>query len=89
MNKGNGGNMTIKEIIDNTKNSDSDISGIKVAIQDKNKLTFMGNPTEIYFGELSDIPIEYLDLEIIERSQICASSDENREGANVLVVSLA
>lgn len=79
--------MTINEIIDITKKSNSDILGIKVIIEDKNKLTFMGNPTEMYFGELSDIPKEYLDLEIIERSQICASSDESRNGANVLVVS--
>lgn len=80
--------MTIRKIVDETIKSDPDISGIKVAIQDKSKLTFMGNPTEIYFGELSDIPDEYLDLEIIERSQICASSDESRNGANVLVVQL-
>lgn len=80
--------MTIKEIIDNTIKSDSDISGIKVAIQNKNELTFFDNPTEIFFGELSDVPVEYLDLEVVERSQICASSNESRNGANVLIVQL-
>lgn len=80
--------MTIKEIIDNTIKDVSDISGIKVSIQNKNELTFFDEPKEIYFGELSDIPIQYLDLEIIERSRICASSDKIRTGANVLLVQL-
>lgn len=80
--------MTIKEIIKNTMKSDADILGIKIIIQNESELTFMGNPKEVYFGELSDIPKEYLDLEIIEISQICASSDINREGANVFLVQL-
>lgn len=78
--------MTIGEIIDSTKEVEQDIKGIKVAIQNQNKLTFFDNPEEIYFGELADIPEQYMDFEIIERSQICASSDESRNGAHVLLI---
>ncbi|WP_312372978.1 hypothetical protein [Lachnoclostridium sp.] len=80
--------MTIGEIIDSTKEVEQDIKGIKVAIQNQNKLTFFDNPEEVYFGELADIPEQYREYEIVERSQICASSDEKRNGANVLVINI-
>lgn len=79
--------MTIGEIAEVTKKSYPDIYGIKVIIADKSELTIMGNPTEIFEGELANVPQDYMCLEILERSQICASSDERREGAHVLVVS--
>lgn len=80
--------MTIAEIIASTKEVEQDIKGIIVAIQNQNELTYFDNPTEVYFGELSDIPEQYMNCEIVERSQICASSDERRNGANVLVVKI-
>lgn len=78
--------MTIREIINNTLKCNSDISGIKVAIQNQNELSFMGNPKEIYYGELIGIPDDYINLEIAEIGQILTSSDENRIGVKVLVV---
>lgn len=80
--------MTIRGIIENTKKIESNLNGILVIIQDKNKLTFMGNPTELYCGELIEIPEKYMDCEIIEKSTICAASDESNVGANVLTISL-
>ena len=80
--------MTIRKIIENTKKYDQDIKGIKVAIQNQNALTSMGNDTELYFGELNDIPEKYLDNEIVNIEKIYASSDESRDGANVLTVAL-
>lgn len=74
-------NMTIKRLADLTIADDSDISGIMVSIENKRN-------KEIYFGELEDMPKEYYELEIVERSTICASSDDRRIGANVLVVNL-
>lgn len=80
--------MTIGEIIDRTKEVEQDIKGIKVVIKNQNKLTFFDNPEEVYFGELADIPEQYKVYEIVERSQICTSSDERRNGANVLVIKI-
>lgn len=80
--------MTIKEIIDNTKKAESDISGIKVAIKNKNESTYMEKSKEVYFGELTDIPEQFMVFEIIEVSRICASSDEERNGANVLLIKM-
>ena len=71
--------MTIRYLVNQTKKSDPDITGIIVSIQDM-------NDKELYFGELKDMPEEYNDLEIVDRWKICASSDEKRNGANVLVV---
>ena len=59
-----------------------------MAIQNQNELTFMRNATEVYFGDLANIPTKYLDIEIIETSRICVSSDERRNGTNVLTVAL-
>lgn len=78
--------MTIAEIVAKTKEEEKNITGIKVAVQNQSKLTFFDNPTELFFGELSDIPEEYMNYEIVERSQICASSNESRNGAHVLVI---
>ena len=78
--------MTIAEIIAKTKEEEKNITGIKVAVQNQSKLTFFDNPTELFFGELSDMPEEYMNYEIVDRSQICASSDSSRNGAHVLVI---
>lgn len=80
--------MLIKEIVESTKENEQEISGIMVSIQDKNHLTFFDNPTEVFFGELKNLPDEYMPYEILERSTICASSDEERNGANILVIEM-
>lgn len=71
--------MTIRSLVEQTKKNEPDISGIIVSVED-------GKSKEIYFGELEDMPEKYYNLDIIKRSTICASCDEKRNGANVLVV---
>lgn len=78
--------MTIKEKIAITKEADKDISGIKVSIKNNAILDFFDEPSEEYFGELSDIPEKYLECEVIGQSQICQSSVPGRVGAYILVV---
>ena len=80
--------MTINEIIRSTKEESGDISGIKISVQDMNRLNFFENPTEIFFGELSTIPKQYMGCEIIEQSQICESSVKERTGAYILRIRL-
>lgn len=79
--------MTIQNVINNSK-EDGDIQGIKVSICNKNELTFFDNPKEVYFGELAEIPEAFMEFDVKDIRQICASSVYERNGAYIIEIEI-
>lgn len=79
--------MTIKELIEKNRiKNDGDIERIVVSVRNRKDVTPIGNPKEIYFGELSDVPETYMDMEIKRISPIVISIDEKWRGVHVIEV---
>lgn len=57
-----------------------------VSVRNRKDVTPIGNPKEIYFGELSDIPEIYMDIEIKRISPIVVSIREKWMGVHVIEV---
>lgn len=70
--------MQIKELIEKNKEDGNDIL---VIIQDSRK-----KDKEVFCGILLNIPECFWQRKVTGLSQVCASSDLERVGANVLVV---
>lgn len=78
--------MTIGNIIDATKKAYEDIKGIKVSIRNISDRSMFGNSSELFFGELSDVPDTYIANEVKEQYIICESSIKEHVGAHVLLI---